>query len=332
MNIRQIAFIIVFIFVFIPSICFADDNQYDFNDIFENHGLVRLIIDTETGSIEYVNNAAIEFYGYSRNQLLKMTIQDINTLSAEQVKAEREAAYREERNYFIFEHQLANGEIRTVEVYSYPIEHQNKKLLFSIILDITEEVLVKNKLEQSQLRITVLTWSVLILLIFFIALISHKKEKYKKKAFLDPLTGAYSRLYLDILIEKCKTDRRKQMDTCTIVVVDLDKFKIINDLYGHHVGDEVLKKVVEVLKMMTRDEDSVIRQGGDEFLVLLKDCTEKIATSILKRVSMKLSDPENFGFPIELSYGIQEFDHSVDLYEAIKSADDKMYKSKSTKS
>jgi len=52
----------------------------------------------------------------------------------------------------------------------------------------------------------------------------------------------------------------------------------------------------------------------------------------LKRVSMKLSDPENFGFPIELSYGIQEFDHSVDLYEAIKSADDKMYKSKSTKS
>lgn len=109
----------------------------DFDSLFENHGSIMLLIDVETGSILYANNAAARFYGHTRETLLTMTTADINTLSPEEAAREREAAAREERNFFLFGHRLASGEIRTVEVYTYPYVLGGRPVLFSIINDVT---------------------------------------------------------------------------------------------------------------------------------------------------------------------------------------------------
>ena len=320
--------VILLVFILISSFCYADDCDYDFDDLFRNHGTIRLIIDVDTGSIEYVNVAAVDFYGYSEEQLLSMTIQEINTLSPAQVQAERKAAFEEHRNYFIFEHQLATGDIKTVEVHSYPIEHDERNLLFSVVIDITEKVKLEASLERSRLKNIYLSWGIVVLLILTVVFTSISKEKYKKKALIDPLTGAYSRQYLNVLLEKNKTDRRKHLKTCTLVEIDLDKFKSINDTYGHHVGDKVLIKVVEVLKEMVRDGDYVIRFGGDEFLIILHECKEDSAIIITERILNELKNVEAFDFAIEFSYGVQEISCQKDLYEAIKSADEKMYQAK----
>lgn len=105
---------------------------------FDEYGSPMLIIDPKTGAIRDANKAAAEFYGYTIEQLKQLNIQKINALDSEDVKLERELAEQENRNYFVFPHRLASGEVRTVEVYSWPLTtQQNETLLFSVILDIT---------------------------------------------------------------------------------------------------------------------------------------------------------------------------------------------------
>ena len=116
---------------------FANAQTPEFAQIFEQHGVVMLLIEPESGHILDANPAAVTFYGQSRDSLRGIPIQQINTLSAEQVAEERSLAAREGRNYFIFRHRLVDGEIRTVEVHSHPFSFDGRPLLLSMIQDIT---------------------------------------------------------------------------------------------------------------------------------------------------------------------------------------------------
>ncbi|MBN2777225.1 MAG: PAS domain S-box protein [Bacteroidales bacterium] len=114
--------------------------------IFENHHTVMLIIDPDDGSVIKANPAAVEFYGYSRDKLEKMHIDQINTLSKDELKKEIEKARININNRWVFVHELANGTKRTVEVFSGPIVLDKKKVLYSIIHDITAKVELDNKI------------------------------------------------------------------------------------------------------------------------------------------------------------------------------------------
>lgn len=109
----------------------------DLERVFLDQGVPMLWLDPASGEIADVNPAAAQFYGYDPDVMRGMSISEINLLSPEQVEEERALAAEEGRNYFIFRHQLANGDIRTVEVYSHPYEHQGKTLLLSVVHDIT---------------------------------------------------------------------------------------------------------------------------------------------------------------------------------------------------
>jgi diguanylate cyclase (GGDEF)-like protein/PAS domain S-box-containing protein len=116
------------------------EKDYIYRMLFENHNGIMMLIDSDAGNIVEVNQAAIKYYGYTKDQLLNMKIQDINTLSESQIDKEIRRANAERRNYFQFIHRLANNEKREVEVYSFPIEVEKRKLLFSIIHDVSEKL------------------------------------------------------------------------------------------------------------------------------------------------------------------------------------------------
>jgi PAS domain S-box-containing protein len=113
------------------------NSEQNFRLLFERHNAVMLLIEADSGAIVDANEAAAKFYGYSREELCALNITDINKLQPDEVAAERQRAKTEERNYFIFPHQLADGGIRTVEVHSSPVDVRGQNLLFSIIHDIT---------------------------------------------------------------------------------------------------------------------------------------------------------------------------------------------------
>ena len=118
----------------------AEVKNINYFELFNEHNSIMLIIDVETGKIEFSNIAAQKFYGYPKEKLESMTIQEINTLTPEEIEQERIAAFEEERNHFIFKHRLASGEVRTVEVFTSPYNLGNQAVLFSVIYDITPAV------------------------------------------------------------------------------------------------------------------------------------------------------------------------------------------------
>lgn len=124
--------------------------QFDFYQVFEKHHAIMLLIDPQRGQIVDANPAASRFYGYSRHTLKQMSLHHINQLNQEQIKLEMKKAQEQEVNYFTFVHRLANGELRTVEVHSTPLDIQGQQLLFSIIHDITRRTQTEKALQQSE--------------------------------------------------------------------------------------------------------------------------------------------------------------------------------------
>ena len=119
---------------------------------FETNSVVKLILHPEDGRIIDANSAAVAFYGYGREKLLAMRIQDLNTLTQQEIQTEVRQAETEQRLYFNFRHRLANGESRDVEVYSGPIETPQGRLLYSIIHDVTERRRIQLALQESESR------------------------------------------------------------------------------------------------------------------------------------------------------------------------------------
>jgi len=122
-----------------------------------NHSVIALLIDSEDGAIVDANNAAASFYGYPVETLRQMHIQDINALEPREVEEEFGRARDEDRGYFLFPHRLADGNVRTVEVYSAPFTTRNEStLLLSVIHDATNKVLVEEELRHYQTRLETL--------------------------------------------------------------------------------------------------------------------------------------------------------------------------------
>jgi diguanylate cyclase (GGDEF)-like protein/PAS domain S-box-containing protein len=125
--------------------------------MFNDHTAVMLIIDPESGRILDVNPAACEFYGYEKAELLALSIQDINTLSAEETARLRKRALQRGQGHFIMPHRRKNGEVRIVEVLSCPFDNQDGRKLFSITFDVTDrETYRENLFREKELLNTTL--------------------------------------------------------------------------------------------------------------------------------------------------------------------------------
>ncbi|HJL16258.1 MAG TPA: PAS domain S-box protein [Sandaracinaceae bacterium LLY-WYZ-13_1] len=118
--------------------------------IFEVNTAVKLLLEPGTGRIVDANHTAVQFYGWSLEQLRSMKIQDINTLTAEEIVAEMEHARARRRTYFRFRHRTARDELRHVEVHSGPIDLGGETLLLSIIHDVTERDALEEQLRRAQ--------------------------------------------------------------------------------------------------------------------------------------------------------------------------------------
>lgn len=123
-----------------------------FHRVFDEHSAIMMLIDPRSGIILDANRAAVRFYGHSRTKLCGMTIDQITTLPSGQAEMKRRKAVGGDRHPFTFLHRLANGEERVVEVHSSPVTLQRKRVLFSIIHDVTERNRADAELRKSEDR------------------------------------------------------------------------------------------------------------------------------------------------------------------------------------
>lgn len=128
--------------------------------MFRVHDAVMLVIDPQTGQILDANPSACTFYGYDHDELVAMTIQDINQLTEEEILYRRMLAYSKNQKYFLFPHKLRSGEIRLVDVYSCPINYGDKAELLSIIFDATDREQYRQDLNMEKERFKTTLYSI----------------------------------------------------------------------------------------------------------------------------------------------------------------------------
>jgi diguanylate cyclase (GGDEF)-like protein len=157
-------------------------------------------------------------------------------------------------------------------------------------------------------------------------------QTLQQRAEVDPLTGAYKRFRFDDLLDKALSRAQRQNKPLSVVMIDLDPFKAINDSLGHNVGDMALKRLTRRLLKAIRSTDHLIRLGGDEFLLIAEDCTQQQSLFMFKRLheALRVAEENNpIGCKIEFSVGVAEYPlDSTDKQELIKLADERMYTNK----
>jgi len=124
------------------------ESEERYRDLFRNSHTGVLLIDPENANIVDANPAAVSFYGWSPAELATKKITDINILNENDVFRKMQKADMDQLNHFTFKHRLANGDIRDVDVFSGPIRLQGKRLLYSIIHDVTDRIQAEKEREK----------------------------------------------------------------------------------------------------------------------------------------------------------------------------------------
>ncbi|MBN1493151.1 MAG: response regulator [Candidatus Omnitrophica bacterium] len=163
-----------------------------------------------------------------------------------------------------------------------------------------------------------------------------KKQKiYKEKVWSDKLTGCINRDGFDTLFSKLFNGAKRYNDIFSIVMIDINEFKRINDLLGHHVGDNVLVQVVDILKKHLRESDFICRYGGDEFVIFLPSTAQENAEQVIKRILAEVENipirkgPAGERLKIGISIGVVSYHTGISSpNELFQLADKRMYENK----
>lgn len=160
-------------------------------------------------------------------------------------------------------------------------------------------------------------------------------EALRQKNLTDSLTGLYNRKYLDEIVEKQLNLDMKNGVVYAIMFLDIDYFKMVNDTYGHDVGDDILRKLAITMKKSISSNETLIRYGGEEFLILMKNATQESAKELANKINADFSKIIfNYGgdsFSKTVSIGYSFFPTDTDqFWKCIKYADISLYEAKDT--
>lgn len=157
-------------------------------------------------------------------------------------------------------------------------------------------------------------------------------EQVKDMALKDALTGLANRAYFEKLFNQEFENTKRFKRNLSLIMLDADKFKSINDHYGHMAGDIVLQRLASILNQTVRHEDIVSRYGGDEFVLILPKTNIDAAMEIAERIRLAVEENtltmDNLDIQFTTSIGVVQYSNESNSSELLKKADKAMYRSK----
>lgn len=265
----------------------------------EQSGDVIFMTDPE-GNITYVNPRFEDVYGYTPNEAIGQTPRILKSGAMSQ------------ENYEDFWRTILSGEVAKGE---YPNKRKDGSL---VVIEgsanpVTDEAGIIVGFFAIQRDITER---------------KRREEELKHMSLHDQLTGFYNRHYFDDRMVTLKKSR--EQDPISIITIDINDLKLVNDQTGHEKGDELLINTADLLRTVFRPEDCIARMGGDEFTILLPKVDGKEAQIIIVRINEAINtyNLEHIDFPISLAIGVATAANPTNLDEALTQADNNMYKNK----
>lgn len=168
-------------------------------------------------------------------------------------------------------------------------------------------------------------------LLCIILFIIHKdvRNKLEINVIQDPLTELYNRSYLFQELRSRIKSYQRSKQSFSILFIDIDHFKEINDTFGHQTGDKVLKIIALLMQEALRDEDKAFRYGGEEFIILAMYTNTEEAYLLAERLRTKIAKHDfKLSYQVTISLGISEFQEDDTIDSLLTNADDAMYQAK----
>jgi diguanylate cyclase (GGDEF)-like protein len=160
-------------------------------------------------------------------------------------------------------------------------------------------------------------------------------ETLRDMAIRDPLTGTYNRALMEDRLKQVIAEHRRSPSTAAVMLIDMVRFKYVNDLLGHHIGDLLLKQIVERIRKVVRESDTLARLGGDEFTVILPYTDDEQAFQVAEKIIHAMEPEFEVGdhkLSAAVSIGIALTpDHGEDVETLLRHADYAMYSAKKTR-
>ncbi|MCX8034096.1 MAG: GGDEF domain-containing protein [Thermodesulfovibrio sp.] len=166
--------------------------------------------------------------------------------------------------------------------------------------------------------------------LYYESLINITNVEFIRSAIIDSLTGIYNRRFIEDFLEKLFNQWKRYNQIFSLIYIDIDQLKEINDRFGHSNGDEAIIKISDCLKMNLRDSDIAGRMGGDEFMIVLPNTALQDAQNVALRI-LKCVKEVKFITKISISLGVTEVFKSDENYRQILDrADEALYRVKNT--
>ena len=281
------------------SATYQRKKQGFFARFFLTNSAPMLLIDpARDGQIVDANLAALNFYGYAHDEMCRKHTWEINTLGRDILPVMTEiASLPGGHKPLNFVHRLADGTTRHVQTYAGPIEIYGDKLMLCIVHDITEQKRLELELEHAALR--------------------------------DSMTGLLNRRQFYNITEQTNPADLPAQQQFSLLLVDTDHFKNINDVFGHQKGDEVLISLSRMLEDCSRKDDYVFRWGGEEFVILLPRTTLEHALQIAETLRAAVAQITIPGLPrFTVSIGVARHNQGESIDDLFKRVDDALYRAK----
>ena len=272
--------------------------------LFDNNPHPMWIFDEHTLQFLKVNEAAIAHYGYAAEDFARMTLHSLRPVD-EQLRFEHRLKDLTEVSVRSgpWTHIKQDGMRIKVEIASHGIQFDGHQARFALVQDVTE---------RQQLH-----------------------ERLVHQANHDILTGLPNRLLLKDRMERTLTTAARNGEKAAVMCLDLDRFKQINDRYGHHIGDLCLKHLADLLRLRLRAADTVARSGGEEFSVLLgglasADDAAGVAQILIESIRQPF-EVEGYNLELSASLGIAIYpDDGAEAQSLWRAADVAMYRAKNS--
>ena len=196
----------------------------------------------------------------------------------------------------------------------------NKGYIYLSGRDVTAEKVMKRKIEQANKELLMLNEQ-----------LKEKNEKLLKSAITDELTGVYNRKFFEKRVVEEMEIADRDNEHISLIIFDLDRFKLVNDNFGHQFGDEVLKRTTQIAGDLIRKTDFLNRVGGEEFAIILPNTNKAQAVFVAEKVRKALEDNKHFKVgQVTGSFGVAERMKAESLRSWYKRADNALYQAKNT--